>query len=403
MSVTLDDFEELLHCKIANLSGLGWSAPLLQANYGGGYGAGIIANADYGLHRWRIKSDFLPDTSLPIIGASDQPYFTYIFEFLKTHILKGNKPFKIYEPRTAKYYLVRLITDGTINFERMTAKFFTSGGLEVEEARHEDIAFNSDGSLLIDLTAPTAPGTPTTVSDTHNSITAEFDPSTDDTAVIGYQRRIDGGSWANISHTVVSSKIRVVVTGLSANTGYDLEFRAYDAAGNYSNASAILTETTDTAPPAFWAVIGSPLSNNGDDSLNIDSNTTNTASRLSSRLTAVGDYIEWLHDNTNGFFVNGAGGGLLHLGINDTIYTTTGGDDNVSFTSQTTVAVTNGATCRIEIDGTNHLVFKVNGTTQYTSSFTLSSLNGQVGFYFYSGTVNADIPKPTVNSGGTIS
>lgn len=115
--------------------------------------------------------------------------------------------------------------------------------------------FRKDKIILefVDTEAPTAPGTPSTVSKTHNSITVDFDPSTDNVAVTGYQRRVDGGAWANISHTVVSGKIRVVVTGLSPTTEYDVEFRAYDGTPNYSALSSVLTETTNAAPLVNYA------------------------------------------------------------------------------------------------------------------------------------------------------
>lgn len=180
MPVTTADFEELLHCRIANLSELGWSAPLVQANFGGGYGAGIIANQDYGLHKWTIKSDFLPDNDSLIVGTDDQPFFTYFFEFVKRHILLGNKPFIISESRTNRYYLVRFITDGNFNFGRTTSKFYTFEGVPVEEARHEDLSFHEDGSLVMPDTTP--PSIPTGFAMTPGSGSMDFDwtESTDD-------------------------------------------------------------------------------------------------------------------------------------------------------------------------------------------------------------------------------
>lgn len=148
-------FEILDHCKMLNINGLGWGAPLIEANFGGGYGAGIIANQDYGLHRWQIASEFLPDkTDFQITATIDgesetQNYFTYVFEFFKRHTLRGNKPFIIKEARTGLYYLVRFAMQGNIDFGRLTAKFFTSEGIAVEEARTliDGFTFADDGSV----------------------------------------------------------------------------------------------------------------------------------------------------------------------------------------------------------------------------------------------------------------
>jgi hypothetical protein len=143
---TLEDFETLDHCRLLNIGGLGWSAPVLQADFGGGYGASVVANQDYGLHRWNIRSDFLPDKSEYEVGDDDEPYFTYYFEFFKRHILRGNKPFIVHDNRRDKYYLVRF-PEGQIDFNRITAKFYSHEGIQVTEARYSDLTFNGDGSL----------------------------------------------------------------------------------------------------------------------------------------------------------------------------------------------------------------------------------------------------------------
>jgi hypothetical protein len=156
--IDLLPFEILDHCKMLNINGLGWGAPLIEANFGGGYGAGIIANQDYGLHRWSIASEFLPDkTDFQVTAIIDgetetQTYFEYVFKFFQRHTLRGNKPFIIKESRTALYYLVRFTMQGQIDFGRMTAKFFTSEGIAVEEARTTIAGFNfaSDGSVTKD-------------------------------------------------------------------------------------------------------------------------------------------------------------------------------------------------------------------------------------------------------------
>lgn len=151
MPLTIADFETLEHCKMLNISGLGWSAPLVSANFGGGYGAGVLANQDYGLHRWTIKSEFLPDHTRTITYTADAVeytdyYFSYVLKFFQRHILKGNKPFLIVDSRVDKTYLVALDT-AEFDFGRLTAKFYSSEGIRVVERRHADLTFDTDGSI----------------------------------------------------------------------------------------------------------------------------------------------------------------------------------------------------------------------------------------------------------------
>jgi hypothetical protein len=146
MPLTLADFETLEHARLLQLGGMGWSAPLIEGRFAGGYGSGVIGNQDYGLHRWQIRSDFLPDKDSYSAGDDDLPYFTYFFEFFKRHILLGNKPFVIVDPRDDKSYLVRF-DRFDVDFPRLTSKFYTFEGINVIEARQGDLLFNEDGSL----------------------------------------------------------------------------------------------------------------------------------------------------------------------------------------------------------------------------------------------------------------
>jgi len=152
MAVTIADFETLQYCSIVNLDSMGWSAPLLQASYGAGYGAGVLANSNYGLHRWSLTSEIIPDTDSYAIdydvdgGSFSAPKFTYFLEFFKRHILRGNKPFIVLDNREGKSYLVSFEAPD-INFGRITAKFFSAAGIGIIERRHPDLNFNSDGSL----------------------------------------------------------------------------------------------------------------------------------------------------------------------------------------------------------------------------------------------------------------
>jgi len=183
---TIEDFETLEYAQLLSQSGMGWGAPLVQANFGGGYGAGVLANQTYGLHRWRIKANFLPDTSVFTAGPDDDPYFTYFFDFFRRHILLGNKPFIIKDTWRNKYYLVAF-DRGEIDFNRLAAQFYSNDGIQVVERRHADLAFNADGSLDYDPDAPTIPlEFSMTGEEASLDLTLEWTASTDEGSGVDY-------------------------------------------------------------------------------------------------------------------------------------------------------------------------------------------------------------------------
>jgi chitodextrinase len=93
-----------------------------------------------------------------------------------------------------------------------------------------------------DMQPPSAPTNLTSPAKTANSASLSWTASTDNVGVAGYQvlvNRTAVGTTASTSFTVSS---------LSAATAYTFTVKAYDAAGNYSAASAPLTVTTNAAP-----------------------------------------------------------------------------------------------------------------------------------------------------------
>lgn len=109
----------------------------------------------------------------------------------------------------------------------------------------------SDSEILVtwssppDTEAPSAPVLSSAVADSDTEVTMIWAASTDDVAVTGYDTRIDGGAWTDRGLVLTYQ-----YTGLTASTEYDFEVRAYDAAGNHSVASNLISETTE-APGAF--------------------------------------------------------------------------------------------------------------------------------------------------------
>lgn len=249
-----DGFEELQHCKILNMTRLGWRTPLLKVDFGDGFGAAAFSGLSSGLHRWEFSSQLLPDTTDHTVTWTDSenenhtdPRFTYLFDFIKRHIMLNNKPFVVRDPRTGKYWLVRIENpDDITEFDQITSKLF-SGGFSVIQARVETLDFNADGSITMpDAEPPTAPvlltlvpddGDPTTV------LVATWSASTDNVAVAGYQVSVEwpsGGTGINVGDVLTYD-----ITGLDPGTSHDVKVRAYDAEENYSEWSNILTESTE--------------------------------------------------------------------------------------------------------------------------------------------------------------
>lgn len=97
--------------------------------------------------------------------------------------------------------------------------------------------------VIPDTTPPGIPAGLSAVAASHTTVTLSWTASTDDTAVTGYEYRVNGGAAVD-----AGAGVSGLVTGLTAATAYDFEVRAYDAAGNRSGWSTVATETTDAAP-----------------------------------------------------------------------------------------------------------------------------------------------------------
>jgi uncharacterized repeat protein (TIGR03806 family) len=101
-----------------------------------------------------------------------------------------------------------------------------------------------------DTTPPTVPGTPTATAISSSRIDLSWAASTDAVGVSGYRIYRNGSTTplATVTTTNYSN------TGLSASTTYSYTVRAFDAAGNVSNASGTGSATTpasaDTTPPS---------------------------------------------------------------------------------------------------------------------------------------------------------
>lgn len=97
----------------------------------------------------------------------------------------------------------------------------------------------STGGGGTDTTAPSVPTNLAQSSVTESSISVSWTASTDNTAVTGYDVRIEGGTPVAVTGTTHT------FSSLSASTQYSIDVRARDAAGNTSAYTTAINATTD--------------------------------------------------------------------------------------------------------------------------------------------------------------
>ncbi|MDG2114127.1 MAG: hypothetical protein P8N02_16130, partial [Actinomycetota bacterium] len=112
-----------------------------------------------------------------------------------------------------------------------------------------DLPFDLRADLTVgvggaaDVTPPSQPTGVVATNVTSDSLQLSWVVSTDDTAIAGYDVFRDGSLVATVGATGFND------SGLTADTAYDYEAEAFDAAGNRSARSVVLTVTTAAAPP----------------------------------------------------------------------------------------------------------------------------------------------------------
>ncbi|MFA6435481.1 MAG: glycosyl hydrolase family 18 protein, partial [Elusimicrobiales bacterium] len=149
--------------------------------------------------------------------------------------------------------------------DKMSIAGASGGGAGIwavdQDTLNSDSLLQAIGDALgggVDTASPTTPGGLTASGVTGSAFTLGWTASTDNVGVAGYRLDVSLNSgftsfvsgYNNLSVGNVTSKS---VSGLSAGTAYYVRLRAYDAAGNISANSAVLTATTlagsDTSAP----------------------------------------------------------------------------------------------------------------------------------------------------------
>jgi hypothetical protein len=123
---------------------------------------------------------------------------------------------------------------------------FGSSGTETGYAFAKDevgnVSFPASSTVVIDLIAPTTPGTPTTTVISASEIDLAWASSTDNIAVAGYDVYRDSSFIASTTNLTYHD------TDLSASTPYTYVIAAFDGAGNLSPQSSSTSATTSAAP-----------------------------------------------------------------------------------------------------------------------------------------------------------
>lgn len=122
---------------------------------------------------------------------------------------------------------------GTARIAVWTWKSGTTGNLFVD-----DVCLTISGTGNSDTQAPSVPSGLSPASITSSSFTLNWNASTDNVGVTGYEVFRNGTSIGTTTNTTIP------VTGLAASTTYAMTVRARDAAGNWSAQSAAQNVTT---------------------------------------------------------------------------------------------------------------------------------------------------------------
>lgn len=193
-------------------------------------------------YTYNSPKEYLRSLSLSRAAADKLLYRDGYIKFFQYHL--NDKPFIFIDRARDQEFWARF-TSGLGDKTRNGCQFQNNVSI-IEDFLDKYIPLELVYVAPPDLVAPDPPGDPTTASKTDSSITIQFSasPSGD---VVGYQYRLDGGTWHNLSVTGTSTKTGTI-SGLSADTEYDIEVRCYDGEPNYSIASDVLTETTNAGP-----------------------------------------------------------------------------------------------------------------------------------------------------------
>lgn len=238
-----------------------------------------------------------------------------------------------------------------------------------------------------DTTPPTAPTNLAAGTTTTSQVPLSWTPSTDTSpgTVAGYHvLRCQGALCTNFAQvtTNLATSTSFTDTGLSSNTTYLYKVKAYDAAGNASTDSNILSVTTQTSPPLSSYLMAGWGFNEGIGSTTADTSANSNTATITGATWAAGKYGNGLNFGggtgsrlsvANSPSLNIAGAELtLSLWLNPL---TSGGGDTVVLgkfwnTSWSDPYYQYG----LELSGGNRPTFIIGTTTGYKAASMSSTL-----------------------------
>jgi chitodextrinase len=104
-----------------------------------------------------------------------------------------------------------------------------------ESSKSEEVVISTTAP---DLESPTTPKNGRVILTTNNSISIEWEPSSDNLAVVGYH------VYLNDKIIAISNESSYTILGLTPGIKYDIEISAFDALGNVSSRSMIIEAST---------------------------------------------------------------------------------------------------------------------------------------------------------------
>lgn len=231
-------------------------------------------------------------------------------------------------------------TDDTVN--PSTTYYYKLKTINITNGASSPFSDTASATTDIDGIAPISPTNLTLISKTFSNVAFSWLASTDNVGVAGYEILVNNNP---VDTTTVTSHM---VTGLEPGTLYNFAVKAFDAAGNISDASTALAVTTNSGV-MYYSKPSGALSSAATWGPNTDG--TGTAPNL----TYNGQYYMVANRASTGL------GGALTIG---------GSVSKLIVPTGTTLTVDNAISAKIEVQGTG--VVNLNNTTTVPEFLSVS-------------------------------
>ena len=247
-----------------------WSGDALIASGGGGIRYKTIVGPTWGNYRWHITTDkSIPGDGYGLLISSFS-WFDYYLDFFQRHTT-GDVDAFILEFRSKKWTVGFVDQKFPFTKVRLMNELFGTGGLDVQYFRVSGITYNADGSVALadaptgltldfddctsliaswdvppDTEAPTVPVMTAPTGVGSDTITWNWNASTDDVAVTGYDLQVatDAGFTTGVRNIPLGNVLTYVDSGRTSSQTYYAHVLAHDAVPNNSAYSSSTNATT---------------------------------------------------------------------------------------------------------------------------------------------------------------